>query len=81
VLVRKITPHKHTFDVELAFRQSCISVQAFETNFVEKRLSFINAENFKNVMALQHYFPVHPKKTFKLLGQCSPVRLLKAKTK
>ena len=32
-------------------------------------------------MALQHYFPVRPKNAFKLLGQYSPVRLLKAWTK
>jgi hypothetical protein len=75
------SPHKHTFDAELVFRQNNIPVQAFQTNIVKKRLALINEENLKNVMALQHYFPVRPKNTFNLLGQCSPVRLLKARTK
>jgi hypothetical protein len=47
---------------------------------VKKRLSFINAENFKNVVALQHYFTIRPKKIFKLLGQCSPIQQLKVMT-
>ena len=74
-------PHEHTFDVELLFRQNYIPIQAFQTNVVKKRLAFINEENFKNVIALQLYFPVRPKNAFKLLGQCSPVRLLKARAK
>jgi hypothetical protein len=53
---KKNYPHKHTFDVELVFRQTYIPVQAFQTDTVKKRLSFINAENFKHVMALRHYF-------------------------
>ena len=70
---KKITPHKHTFDVELVFRQTYIPVQAFQTDTVKKRLSFINAENFKHVMILRHYFPVRLNTTFKLLGQHSAV--------
>jgi hypothetical protein len=48
---------------------------------VKNRPAFKNAENFNNVMALQHYIPVRPKNKFKLLGHCSPVRLLQASTK
>jgi len=81
VLVRKITPHKHTFDVELVFRQTYIPIQAFQTTTVKNGLAFTNAENFKNAMVLQHNFPVRPKNTFKLLGQCSTVPLLKARPK
>jgi hypothetical protein len=81
VLVTNITPHKHTFDVGLVFGQTYIPLQAFQTNIVKKRPAYKNAENSNNVMALQHYFPVRPKNTFKLLGPCSPVRLLRARTK
>jgi len=44
VSVRKITPYKHTFDVELVFRQTYI--QAFQKTVVKRGLAFINAEHF-----------------------------------
>jgi hypothetical protein len=76
-----MNPNKHTSDVELVFRQTYIPIQTFQTTIVKKGLAFINAESFKNVMVLQHNFPVRPKNTVKLLGQCSPVPLLKTRTK
>jgi hypothetical protein len=49
-------------------------IQVFLTNIVTKRRVILDAENFKNDIALQDCFPFRLLRTFKLLGQCFPVR-------